>query len=499
MAQVSDLSYNIEILKEYNRRKELKQRANLAHGDLLEFIKFLHPSYQVNWHHKAICDRLTKLKDQVGQRIMIFVGPQRGKSEIVSRYFPAWWLGHHPSSKNILSSYSGDLANSFNRDCQDIIQHEHYKLIFPDLKIGCHDHNLKMTQNEMVTSERGYLFSVGVGGSTTGRSAGVIAGADEDRSKPTGFFCLDDPYKDPADAFSKVKRKAKLVWWQGVVKTRIHKTSNTILMHTRWHKEDLAGWLLEHQAEKWEILSFPELGPDLEHPNEYDPRTDPNEPLWPAEKGGYDELMEIKEEVGSYLFSAMFQQKPKVIGGAIIKDHWINYYTRLPFDIEGPRQTPFVMSWDLQFKETGTSFTAGVTLVKKGADFYVIDMYHKKADVIESKRAIKAMAGSWPMCRTILIENKANGPAIITLLKKEVSGIIPVEPVGQKDERLHLVSPVFEAGNVHFPADHPLTKVFVEELTTFPASPNDDIVDCMSQALERFSKLTGLARLRAYS
>ena len=195
-------------MKEKKKRLAKKNLQVNARNSLLDFICYLHPNYQVNWHHIAICDRLTKLKDERGKKLMIFLGPQRGKSEIVSRYFPAWWLGHFPGSKNILSSYSGDLANSFNRDSQAIITDPRFKEIFPELITGKDSNALKATQNELQTSRRGYLFSVGVEGSTTGRSAGEITGGLE--SIYPGLFICDDPIKDLADAFSANSRMKKM-------------------------------------------------------------------------------------------------------------------------------------------------------------------------------------------------------------------------------------------------------------------------------------------------
>ena len=459
----------------------------------------MNPNYQVNWHHKAICDRLTRLVHERGQKVMIFVGPQRGKSEIVSRNFPAWWLGQFPASKNILSSYSGDLANSFNRDCQNIMAEEDYAVVFPDTITGAREPGLKSTQNEMHTSERGYLFSVGVGGSTTGRAAGEIGTGKDDARVSPGVFIVDDPVKDMKEAFSANSRESKMDWWRSVVNTRVHRTSHMILMHTRWHQSDVAGTLLQEGAlEKgWEILSFPEVGPDPYHPNEYDPRTDEHETIWPDEKGDYDEIMKIKEAVGSYTFSALYQQSPKVQGGDIIKEEWINLYTSLPFDPHQKKACQLLQSWDLQFKETGTSFTCGVTLAKHGGDIYLIDIYHKKADVIMSQNAIITMNDRYKWNNTVLVEDKANGPAIISLLKKKVSGMIPVKPEASKDERLHAVAPIFESGNFYIPANHPKTKTIIEELTTFPASSHDDIVDAISQGIQRLGTLKGLSHLRA--
>ena len=424
---------------------------------------------------------------------MIFVGPQRGKSEIVSRNFPAWWIGKFPSSKNILSSYSGDLACSFNRDAQAIMSNPLYLEVFEHFISGANTKRIKATQNEVRTDKEGYLFSVGVGGSTTGRAAGEIS-TGKIEPAPGTFIC-DDPIKDLAEAYSETMRRRKMDWWRAVVNTRIHNTSHTILMHTRWHQSDVAGQILKDNPKGWEVLSFPEIGPDPDYPNEYDKRS-PDEPLWPEEKGDYDKLMQIKENVGSYTWAALFQQKPKIDGGNIIKEDWINTYTSLPFNPNDLRSSAIIQSWDLQFKKTGSSYTVGGTIVKHNSDFYLIDFYRKKADIIDSQRAIVNMAKTWPKCNTILIEDQANGPAILTLLKKKVSGLIPVKPTSSKDERLHSVAPLFEAGNVYIPSNHQDTQAIIDELTTFPMSANDDIVDMISQALNHFSKLKGIRHLR---
>lgn len=476
-----------ELLKEKRRRVG-------ARNNLLEFIKYVMPEYIVNWHHAALCDRLSKLKHERGKKIMIFVGPQRGKSLIVSRMFPAWWLGHFPASKNILSSYSGDLANSFNKDCQNIIGKEEYARIFPDMITGHRDHNLRLTSNEFHTSKQGYLYSVGATGATTGRSAGNIGAQEDD---PTiGTFIGDDLIKDRAQVKSPTQMNRLMDWWNDVANTRIHKTSHTILMHTRWAKDDISGRIIDAGAieDGWEIYSFPELGPDKNFPNSYDKRKE-NEPLWPEEKGDYDEIMKLKERVGSYTFSALYQQSPKIDGGNIIKDEWIQLYEQLPFNnIDKPQ---YIGSWDLTFKETGTSYVVGVVFLKLGANFYLVDIVRGKFDFVETSRRMQQLANKWPQCRQWLVEKAANGEAILSQLKNKISGMKGIKPDASKDERLHSVVPFFESGNVHVPANHPQTKTIIEELTTFPNASNDDIVDAISMALNNFNKLSGLRHLRA--
>jgi len=459
-----------------------------ARRDLLEFALEVMPDYKPHWHHRLICKYLEKILEVDSLRLQIWIPPQYGKSLLTSRMLPAFLLGIDPAMKIILASYSGELADGFNRDCQKIIQSDAYKAIFPRTRIQGDKHRkLKLTANHMETSAGGYLFTVGVGGGTTGRTANC-------------FIC-DDLIKDMRQAESKTQRNFVWDWFNAVAQTRCSKNAPIIVMNTRWHDQDISGMILtrereDKEASKYDILCLP-ASFDENHPYRHpeDPRTEKGEPLWPEVKGDIEKLNTIKHDVGSRVWASLFQQSPVVDGGNIIKREWIKTYHDLPLK---PKDMPghnLVQSWDLQFKSTGQSFTVGVTIFKYGSDFYLLDIYRKRADIIETRRAIKEMAVRWPKCSTILIEDKANGPAILTLMAKELSGLIPVSATATKDERLHVVAPIFEAGNFHVPANHPETFHIIDELTNFPVSQNDDIVDAISQALTRFTELKGLRAL----
>jgi len=494
-----DKSQAREILKEYQRRKARKDKRDRGQDCLLSFIEYVKDDYVASWHHKALCDRLSKLKHEKSKRLIISVPPQRGKSEIVSRKLGIWWLGNFPKAKIIMASYSAELSNSFNRDAQKTIGEDSYRDIFPDMVTGHDDRRLTLRGNELETSKGGRLYSVGVGGTTTGKSAGSVG-----KDAEAGLFIIDDPIKDLKEAFSETTRESVKQWYQAVVSTRIHGYSHVIVMHTRWHSDDLTGWLLENDKDDtWEVLSFPELGYDPDYPNEYDPRTSLDEPLWPSEKGDYDALMKVKADVGEYVWAALFQNKPRIEGGNIIKDHWIKYYTSLPFEPRNLRSSHFVQGWDLTFKETTKgSFVVGATFIRWEGDFYLVDFYRDRVDIVDTMDAMESMAKRWPKCRQILVEEKANGSAILSLLRKKVKGMIPVLPRGSKDERLVQVAPIFESGRVFLPSvanygKHGRIDDIVNELTAFPSAPNDDIVDCFSMILDRFGELKGKRHLEA--
>lgn len=417
--------------------------------------------------------------------------PRHGKSELVSRRLPCFYLGIHPNNKIISCSYSAGLASLFNRDVQRVMEDPRYCEIFPDTLLPGTDiskdipnsKRFKKTVNHFeIVNKYGYLLSAGVGGSITGLGADLLL--------------IDDPVKNEEEAMSETVRENIFNWYNSTAYTRLEGGANIVVVQTRWHKGDLSGRLIDEMeigGDKWEVINFPAiLNTD---PSPGDTRNQ-GEALWPG-KFPLERLEIIKKQVGSRVWSSLYQQSPIIEGGNIIREEWLRFYTKLPFDPQRWRGSYLVASWDLSFKETGNSYVVGVMIAKHESNYYLLDIYRKKADIIETQRAIKEMADTWPSCKVHLIEDKANGPAIIAMMQKQISGMVAVKAEVSKDERLHSIAPIFEAGNFHLPANHYLTKTIIDELTSFPHSDHDDVVDAISQGLNRFSEMRGLRHLRA--
>jgi predicted phage terminase large subunit-like protein len=474
--------------EEYEKLMQLEA----AYQNFRDFISLTMPGYTFNWHHEYLIERLNRLTHEENQRLMVFMPPRHGKSELVSRRFPAFYLGRNRNARIIATSYSAALATTFNRDVQRILESQVYNDIFPDTLIPNtplskeHPDNNKYKRQASffeIIDSHGHLMSTGVGGPITG------LGAD--------LAIIDDPVKNEEEATSETMREALFGWYNSTLYTRLEGGANLLVCQTRWHKGDLSGKLLEEMelgGEKWEVINFPALAVH-DKPTKSDPRKR-GEALWPG-KYSEDRLNIIKKQVGTRVWSSLYQQNPVIEGGNIIKEEWFQYYHKLPFDTRDWRQAYMVTSWDLSFKKTGKSYVVGVVVAKYKGQFFLVDMWRRKADIVETKAAIKQFSEKYPACKTVLIEGKANGPAIVQMLKKEVSNLIEVNPTASKDERLHSVAPIFEAGNVLIPANSPMSKLVVDELCSFPNADNDDIVDAISQALNRFMEMRGLRHLRA--
>ena len=447
-----------------------------AHG-LAPFILRLAPAYRMGWVHKELCDKLDRfLRDvQAGRspRLLIAMPPRHGKSEIASRMFPAYALGRHPDLAFIATSYSADLASRMNRDVQRLMDSEEYQAIFPATRLYGKDSRatasgtyLRNTDIFEVVGHKGVYRAAGVGGGITGMGGDIIL--------------IDDPLKDRASADSPIIRQTIWDWYTSTLYTRLAPGGGIVLITTRWHTDDLAGRLLAAQAsgkgDTWQVLSFPAMAERDEVHRKA------GEALHPA-RYSLEQLQKIRAAVGERDWAALYQQRPVPDGGAIFRTAWLRTY--LPKDLPDTFDTQ-VISWDMAFNDGGTSdFVVGQVWGRKGASCYLLDQVRRRMGFTETLAAVVALARKWPRATRKLVENRANGPAVIDTLKKHLSGLVPVEPDGSKTARAHAVTTLFEAGNVYFPSPEvaPWVRQLVAELTAFPAGAHDDQVDAMTQAL----------------
>lgn len=446
-----------------------------ARRSLLDFTLYTKPDYEVNWHHERLCEALDKLISGETKRLMVFMPPRNGKSELGSRRFPAYLLGKDPNAQIIAASYSADLASRMNRDVQRIIDSPEYQEVFPDTSLNgsnvrtiANGSYLRNSDIFEIVGHKGVYKSSGIGGGITG--LGMTYGI------------IDDPFKNRKEAESKTIRNAVWDWYASTFYTRLEKDARVLIILTRWHEDDLAGRLLKQaeedpEAEQWTIINYPAIAEDPI--DKTDPR-EPGEPLWPN-KYSLKALTKIKKAVGTYEWSALYQQRPSPSEGNILNRKWWQYYRVTPDNFD-----EIIQSWDCAFKDNDDSdYVVGQVWGKSGADKYLLDQVKARMDLPTTINALKSLSAKWPRATTKLIEDKANGPAVIQMLKHEISGMIPVNPQGGKVARAYAASPEVEAGNVYLPDPSiaPWIHDFVEETAAFPNSTNDDATDCFTQAM----------------
>jgi predicted phage terminase large subunit-like protein len=417
-------------------------------------------------HLDVLDETLMKVSRGELKRVIVTMPPRHGKSERVSRKFPAWHIGRNPNDEVILASYSIDLSRGFSRIARDTLM-AHSDLF--GVKV---DKNNQSAESWGIEGYRGGLHAAGVGGPITGKGARIAI--------------IDDPVKNAEEADSETMREKIWEWYTSTLYTRLTPDGRIIIVMTRWHEDDLVGRLLKkeqeeiesgsHQGERWTVINFPAIAEE----NDFLGR-EAGEPLWPQYGFDLARLEQIKADVGSRVFNALYQQRPSAAEGQLFKRGWWRYYKVLP------KLARKIISIDATFKDSDTSdFVSIQVWGKRGADMYLIDRVKDRMDFVTTIQAVRNIVAKHPDASMKLIEDKANGSAIISMLRREIGGIIPVNPAGGKVARAYAVSPHIEAGNVYLPENKPWVHDFVEECAAFPNGQHDDDVDAMTQALNRF-------------
>lgn len=453
---------------------------------ILHFTKWTNPRYVANWHHKILCDRLDDLVAGRITRLMVFMPPRNGKSELVSRRLPAFAFGKNPNEQIITASYGAELASRMNRDVQRIISSNSYNQIFPGTTLPGDEQSksdgvkyVRNTTEFEIVGHRGNYRSTGVGGAITG----------------TGFTLgiIDDPIKNRLEADSKTYRDRIWDWYASTFYSRKEDNARILITLTRWHTDDLAGRLLklakeDPNADQWVVVNFPAIKDERENP---DDERSIGEALWP-EKYPLSELVAMKAVMGSREWASLQQQTPITEGGNIVRRDWWKFYDELP-----RMPDEWIQSWDLTFKESGNSYVVGQVWARKGANKYLADQFRARLGFVETIAAIETMSQKYPQAGRKLIEDKANGPAVIDALKNKLSGVIAITPQGSKESRANAVSAQIEAGNVWLPRHATWVHDYIEEWSQFPNGADNDQVDATTQALQKLD-ISGIERLERF-
>ena len=386
--------------------------------------------------------------------LVLSVPPQHGKSMTITETFPSWYLANYPDRRVIEISYSEDFAQTFGRKNRRKLDE-----FGTDLGVSLSKSTNSVTEFE--TEAGGGMISRGVMSGVTGR--------------PADLMIIDDPIKNRSEADSETYRERLWSEWQDSFKTRLAAGAKVIVIQTRWHEDDLAGRI----AQREKHVTVINLPCEAE---EDDPLgREVGEALCPEIGKDNNWLKEMKESYdgGSRTWNALYQGHPSSAEGNIIMREWWRRYT------DAPPVNRVVISVDAAFKGDNTSDFVAITVWgKTGSDIYLLDMIHRKMDFVDTTNAIYHLANKYPNYSAIYIEEKANGAAIISVLRKKLHAIIKITPMGGKIARVNAISGIIEAGNVYIPRTS-WGDDLIEECAMFPRAAHDDMVDSMSQCLMR--------------
>lgn len=461
----------------------LEERAKRrARTDFYAFCQycFTEGTWQDNWHLQRIAQKLQEVLEGKVKRLIISIPYRHGKSQLASRFFPAFALGVNPNLNIIGASNAARLATKMSKDAKKVINSKEYRCVFPDTRVNVT--GVRTAPGEDYVNTQGEWEVIGGHGSYLSRGVSqAIQGAGAD------IIVLDDLFGSREDAQSEAKREKVIDWFEDDVKSRLTPDGAIVIIETRKHMDDLVGHVLSEMkrspaADQWEVMNFPALLETEEERHPLDPRQI-GEALWPHKKSLLE--LEALKELRPDIFHTAYQGKPAPPGGSVIKTDWTQ---KRWFELPASFDT-IIQSWDLRNGGKGkdSSYAVGQLWGKKGPDAYLIDQVRGRWDFPETMEMLRSKLKDdklWKKARKVLIEDKADGRTAIPVLKKEFSRIEPVTPVGSKEERLSAVSAYWATGNVILPGNAVWVADHVHEVTTFPGASNDDQVDASTQALE---------------
>jgi predicted phage terminase large subunit-like protein len=460
------------MLDTFSTRELLAADRALLHFLRTDFTVFLEKTFYTvspgqifhpNWHLDAISYALQRVVRGETKRLIILVPPRNLKSIAASVALPAYLLGQDPTQRLICVSYSSDLANKHARDCRAVMMAPWYQAVFPRTRLD----PSKNAEAEFATTQRGFRLSTSTGGTLTGRGGNVLI--------------IDDPLK-PADAHSDLRRQDCQKWFTNTLLSRLDDKVHgaIIVVMQRLHLDDLAGYLMAQGG--WEVLILPAIaetpqiipvGPGRVHHRSM------GEVLHPARES-LAVLDQLRAEMGSYDFSAQYQQAPVPSGGNMIRWEWFGIVKDPPV-----REGSFlVQSWDTASTTSELAdYSVGITArLDKTGDVTILDMVRGRWGFPDLLREVQK-AHDCHRPRSILIEDHGSGIGLIQTLRDRRLPLIAIKPTGDKVMRMHPHTATLEAGKVFVKAGAPWIDDFRTEVLAFPHGRHDDQVDALSQLM----------------
>lgn len=444
-------------------------KRELARKSYTDYVPYVHEGrYEHSKHTEYIggviqqaIDNKKKMREGLipteNQYIALNMPPRHSKSMTITETLPSYYLGKFPEDRVIEISYNDTFARKFGKKNKEKIRQFGKELFEIEIAKDSSAHDEWSLDNNI-----GGMISRGVLSGITGQGADLMI--------------IDDPIKNREEADSEVHREKIWDEWIDSFSTRLHPGAIVILILTRWHEDDLQGRLLNPeygQPLNWQVYNFP-----LEAEENDILGREVGEPLW-SERYGYSFIEERKRYPSS--FNSLYQGRPTSQEGNILKRDWWKYYDVLP------QMAMKILSVDAAFKdEDDNDYVSIQVWGKTGPNLYLIDNVTARMNFIATIQTIRNLLRKHKGITGKFIEDKANGSAIISMLRREIGGIVAVNPQGGKIARVNAVSPYIEAGNVYLPRQADWVHDFVEEAASFPKGKHDDQVDAMSQALNRF-------------
>ena len=455
-----------------------------SNEDFISFVRAVAPTLISDWkmgrHIKVLVDKLQGVKEGRIKRLMVFLPPRSSKSVICSKIFPAWYIGNNPQHEILTISHSDQLASDFGRSVRDIVNTEQFQNVFPGVALRSD----VRAAGKWKTNLNGTYYAAGVRSQIAGRGAHIAI--------------LDDAMSEE-DSFSEAGRRYIKEWYPAGLRTRIMPGGSIVIINTRYHHDDLCGWLLKQEeimdmesTYPWDVVKIPawvdeESSDLLDLPvgTSYFPEWKPDEVLRVDEE-------EIVASNGSRYWESLYMQNPTPEEGGIIKKRWLQKW-----DHSEPPSCDFIIqTYDTAFS---TRTTADFSVIQTWGIFDMPEEDYEGRELWGSNLILLGNTRGkfeYPDLRKIsqelyneykpdvcIIEKKASGQSLIQDLRRSGLPVMEYNPDKDKVSRVYAASPMLESGRVWLPDGKRWSDELIEELITFPNGRNDDQVDALVMAV----------------
>lgn len=441
-----------------------------AFSRLIAYASLQWPGYRDAPHHRLIARHLEAVERGEIRRLMITMPPRHGKSMLASEFFPAWYLGRNPDHYVVAATYAQELADDFGRKVKNQIEDALFQSVFEGVGLADDSKSAKrfhvegaLGGIETTLSQKGAYYAVGVGGPLTGRGAHLLL--------------IDDPVKNREEADSELIRKKTKDWYTSTAYTRLMPGGRIVVIQTRWHEDDLSGWLLtEHGHEEWVCLNLPAI-------------SDSGRALWP-DQYDVEALEKIQRAIGARDWSALYQQRPAPEEGDYFKAEWLKTVAKMP-----ARETMQIYGGsDYAVTSDGGDYTVHVVV---GLDheerMYLLDLWRGQAASDVWVERFCDLVKEWKPIGWAEEQGQIRsgvGP-FLERRQRERSAFVHREQFptrGDKSVRAQSIRGRMALNGLYVPADAPWLADLRSELLSFPAGKHDDQVDALGlvgQLLDR--------------